>query len=83
MPQVQEFHGIDRAKWTRIQALITKETGIPVNQDSGDDKKDGVEISWKYSEADSSLAVTLIKREFFDPSDTVIEGDITKLVQSA
>lgn len=78
-PQV--FPNIDAPKWQRIKALILKEIGITVNSDAGQDSKDGVTLSWSYT--NQTLTTTLVKREFFDPSAAEIEGDITKLVAQA
>jgi hypothetical protein len=83
MTDTQDFKGIDAAKWEQIKAAIFTKVGITITSDIGEQTKDGIELSWSYNAANLDLTVTLVKREFFDPSAQIIDTDIATLVANA
>lgn len=82
-PDVHQFTGIDAAKWESIKALVQTKLGLNITSDIGDQSKDGIELSWSYNATTLDLTITLINREWFDPSQQTIDTDIESWVTTA
>ncbi len=74
------FAPISTEQWTSIKSLVQSKMGIAITEDEGTGSKLGVAIRWSYS--GNELQVQLVNREFFDPSETTIDADITEAVKT-
>lgn len=83
MTDTQKFTGIDVAKWGRIVAQVQTKVGITITSDIGDAAAKGIELSWSFNRQTGDLAITLVKRSWFDPSEQVIDDDIKTWIQAA
>ena len=82
MADVHHFTGIDGAKWERIKRKLAAQ-GVTVTQDEGAASHDGIGLAWVYVPANEMLAITLVKRAFYDPSTAVIDTDIEQWITAA
>lgn len=74
------YTGVSRARFAAISDKVSTEAGLQITGDSGKVSHLGVTISWEYSE--STLRVTLVHRDFFDPSAEMILKQLDTLVAS-
>lgn len=79
----QTFENIDAAKWARIQALVLSKTGINIAKNEGAATAKGITLGWVYDPAGLTLKTTLVKREWFDPSEKDIDLKMHEIVASA
>lgn len=83
MQDTHQFSGIDAAKWQRIQAQVKAKVGVDVTGDVGDATAKGIELSWSYNATTLDLSITLVKRTWFDPSQSEIDADIASWIPAA
>lgn len=83
MADTQIFVNIDAAKWSRIQAAVKAKTGISIIGNVGHAGAKGIQLGWSYDPQSLTLNTSLFKREFFDPSEQVIDSDLAQLVEGA
>ena len=83
MAESQTFPGIDSVKWDKIRLKVMKETGIAITSNLGSGSAKGITLSWSYSPDSKILVTTLVKRAWFDPSETEIETDLAALISAA
>ncbi len=83
MPNTLNFNNIDSAKWNRIRELVLNQAGVGMQSNEGKASGKGLTIGWKYDPTAQTLAVTLLHREIFDPSESRIDFDINQIVTSA
>lgn len=83
MADAQTFTGIDAAKWERIQDLVKQKAGITIATDGGTASAKGITLLWSYIPALETLAITLVKRSFYDPSEQTIDTDIAQWIAQA
>lgn len=62
-------------QWAAAKALLVQRLGLRLAGDSGQVESKGVVVHYEY--AQGQLACYVVKREFFDPSVTTIDQDIT------
>lgn len=79
----QTFTNIDAAKWECIKAAVKDKAGISITTDTGVASAKGITISWTYASAAETLLISLVKRSFYDPSETTIDQDIATWIQAA
>lgn len=79
----QSFNGVDAAKWERIKAVVKTATGIDMATDAGAGSAKGIQIAWSYDPIKQTLDTTLVKRSWYDPSETTIEQKIADEVAAA
>jgi hypothetical protein len=79
----EQFTNVDAAKWERIKAAVKAKVGITVSSDIGDAQAKGIELSWTYNAATLDLAVALLKRSWYDPSEGEIDTDLKAWVGGA
>jgi len=65
------------AQYAAMQALAAQ-NGLTITGDSGVASKLGVTIAYSYD--DPNLTLTLVRREFFDPSADEIEANLAAMV---
>jgi hypothetical protein len=83
MLDTQSFSNIDAAKWARIQASVKDKAGIDMVSNIGAGTAKGLTIGWVYHTDSQILAVTVVKRSFYDPSESTIDADIAQWIASA
>jgi hypothetical protein len=79
----QTFQNVDAGKWERIKAAVKSKLGITISSDDGQAKAKGITLGWIYLPQSTSLAVSLIGREFFDPDAPTIDTDIATWIGAA
>lgn len=75
---VTQFVSIDINKWQRIKDFVKLKSGINITSDVGEATSHGIELSWSYNAQTLNLAITLVHRSFYDPSE---ESIVTSLIQ--
>lgn len=83
MQDTHQFSGIDAAKWQRIKDQVKAKVGVDISSDVGDATAKGIELSWSYNAATLDLSIALVKREWFDPSQTEIDTDLDTWIPAA
>ena len=76
------YAGISGERYAIITEKVRAETGILITGNSGEVTHLGVTISWQYSDPEQVLRVTLVHRDFFDPSAESILKQLDALVAS-
>jgi hypothetical protein len=79
----QTFQNVDAAKWQRVKDQLVAKANITIASDTGQAEARGIDISWSYDATAATLTVTLVSREWFDPSEQVIDTDISQWITAA
>lgn len=75
------FPSVTSEQWKAIKDKVLSEAGVVMAGDSGSASAKGITIGWDYVEQTQQLTVTLINRQWFDPSPETIEQKISDVVK--
>lgn len=78
----ETFEKITPDHWDNLKALLLRETGVKIDADSGKASRDGLTISWDYSNVHNYLAVACLERPWFC-SDGMIKGKVDELISAS
>lgn len=76
----QAFPGVTSAQWQAIKAAIQQQTGIALQNDSGEESAKGITLAYEYDGPTQTLTVTVAHREWFDPSVADIEAKLAAFI---
>jgi hypothetical protein len=75
-----EYEGVDAAKWAQAQTTISREYGIEIDSEQGEQSKSGFTLSWTYDAAAQTLAIQCVDKPFLIPCG-VVNSRIAGLAQ--
>ena len=75
-----QYSGVDTAKWNAARETISREYGMHIESEEGEDSKSGFRLRWTYDAHAQRLEIQCLSKPFVIPCG-VVNGRINALAK--